>query len=78
VVDAVDETVDATRCQGLADCQGGHTCLTHHLWCELSEAIHGFLAGVTLGDMIERQEVRDIAARQRQSLGGDRIAAESS
>ena len=33
VIDAVNESVDATRCQGLGDCHGGDTCLTHHLWC---------------------------------------------
>ncbi|MGC3873782.1 Fe-S cluster assembly transcriptional regulator IscR [Halomonas sp. GXIMD04776] len=77
VIDAVDESVDATRCQGLADCQAGHTCLTHHLWCELSEEIHGFLDGVSLGDLIDRHEVRSIAARQRQQHTGDTIAIES-
>ncbi|SHE40879.1 transcriptional regulator, BadM/Rrf2 family [Modicisalibacter ilicicola DSM 19980] len=77
VIDAVDESVDATRCQGLADCQGGRTCLTHHLWSELSAEIHGFLDGVTLGDLINRQEVRSIAARQRQQFAGDTIAIDT-
>lgn len=36
VIDAVNESVDATRCQGLGDCHAGDTCLTHHLWCDLS------------------------------------------
>ncbi len=68
VIDAVNESVDATRCQGLSDCQQGNTCLTHHLWCELSHEIHGFLDGISLGELVERQEVRQIAARQRQKL----------
>ena len=29
VVTAVDESVDATRCGGLGDCQDGRRCLTH-------------------------------------------------
>jgi Rrf2 family protein len=33
VIDAVNESVDATKCQGLGDCHAGDTCLTHHLWC---------------------------------------------
>lgn len=74
VIDAVNESVDATRCQGLSDCQKGDTCLTHHLWCELSREIHGFLDGITLGDLIERQDVRRIAARQRLRLDDDTIA----
>ncbi|WP_445158478.1 Fe-S cluster assembly transcriptional regulator IscR [Halomonas sp. E14] len=65
VIDAVDESVDATRCQGLSDCQQGDTCLTHHLWCDLSEQIRGFLNNITLGQLVEHGDVRRIAARQR-------------
>lgn len=74
VIDAVNESVDATRCQGLSDCQQGNTCLTHHLWCELSHEIHGFLDGISLGELVERQEVRRVAARQRQELDANTIA----
>jgi Rrf2 family iron-sulfur cluster assembly transcriptional regulator len=31
VISAVDESVDATRCQGKGGCQGGDKCLTHAL-----------------------------------------------
>ena len=64
VIDAVDESVDATRCQGKGNCQGGETCLTHYLWCELSEQIHDFLSGISLATLVERADVRDIAQRQ--------------
>ena len=30
VIAAVDESVDATKCQGKGDCQGGSPCLTHN------------------------------------------------
>jgi len=75
VIDAVDESVDATRCGGLSDCQQGDTCLTHHLWCELSEQIHGFLEGITLGQLAARQEVQQIAHRQRDRLDGSDVFA---
>ena len=65
VIDAVDESVDATRCQGKGDCQGGETCLTHYLWCELSAQIHDFLSGISLATLVERAEIRDIARRQQ-------------
>lgn len=65
VIDAVDESVDATRCQGKGDCQGGQTCLTHYLWCELSAQIHDFLSGISLGCLVERADVREIAIRQQ-------------
>jgi Rrf2 family transcriptional regulator, iron-sulfur cluster assembly transcription factor len=75
VIDAVDESVDATRCGGLSDCQQGDTCLTHHLWYELSEQIHGFLEGITLGQLAERLEVQQIAERQRARLDSRDILA---
>ncbi|TFH86987.1 Fe-S cluster assembly transcriptional regulator IscR [Billgrantia azerbaijanica] len=77
VIDAVDESVDATRCQGLSDCQQGDTCLTHHLWCALSDQIHGFLDGITLGQLADHGEVQRIAARQRGNRDADTIATTS-
>jgi len=47
VISAVDESVDATRCQGKSDCQGGAKCLTHSLWSDLSHRIEDFLTPVT-------------------------------
>ena len=35
VITAVDESVDATRCQGKEGCQNGERCLTHTLWLSL-------------------------------------------
>ena len=64
IIDAVNETVDATGCGGSADCQQGEVCLTHHLWCDLSDQIHGFLSQISLSDLVERREVQSIAARQ--------------
>ncbi|MBZ2189495.1 Fe-S cluster assembly transcriptional regulator IscR [Alcanivorax sp. JB21] len=65
VIDAVDESVDATRCAGLGDCQDGETCLTHYLWCDLSDQLHNFLDGISLGDLVDRADVRQVAERQK-------------
>ncbi|HET8710683.1 MAG TPA: Fe-S cluster assembly transcriptional regulator IscR [Spongiibacteraceae bacterium] len=65
IIDAVNENIDATDCAGRADCKDGDTCLTHDLWCELSEQIHRFLAGISLGQLVARSEVQAVAARQR-------------
>ena len=46
IIDAVNESVDTTNCQGKGDCQGGEICLTHALWDELSGEIHRFLNGI--------------------------------
>ncbi|WP_116366898.1 Fe-S cluster assembly transcriptional regulator IscR [Parahaliea mediterranea] len=64
VIEAVNESTDATRCQGKGDCQKGSTCLTHHLWMNLSDQIHAFLEGISLNDLVERQEIRVIALEQ--------------
>ena len=64
IIDAVNEAVDATGCGGSSDCQQGEVCLTHHLWCDLSDQIHSFLSDISLSDLVERREVQDISARQ--------------
>ncbi len=66
IIDAVDEQIDATRCAGEGTCQEGDMCLTHYLWQDLSCQIHTFLAGISLGDLVARQDIRVIADRQRQ------------
>ena len=64
VIDAVDESVDATRCSGHEGCQKGEICLTHHLWCDLSDQIHAFLSNISLADLVQRKEVRSVSERQ--------------
>ena len=64
IVDAVNESVDATGCKGKSDCQGGSTCLTHHLWCDLSDQIHDFLNQISLEQLVRRNDVRQVAERQ--------------
>lgn len=68
VVDAVSESMDATKCQGKSGCQGGEICLTHHLWQDLSEQIHAFLDNISLQDLVERSEIRSVNERQNLKL----------
>jgi Rrf2 family iron-sulfur cluster assembly transcriptional regulator len=58
VIDAVDEKVDVTRCEGRGDCQQGEQCLTHELWQDLSGQIRSFLGGITLQSLVESNEIR--------------------
>lgn len=64
VISAVDEKVNVTRCGGRGDCQDGESCLTHELWCDLSDQIHEFLHGISLGRLVEQNYVQQVAARQ--------------
>ncbi len=68
IIDAVDEKVDATNCSGKSDCQEGSTCLTHHLWNDLTEQIHGFLTGISLADLVNRKEIQTVSERQDSKL----------
>ena len=54
------------RDRGQGDCHSGDTCLTHHLWCDLSQQIHEFLSGISLADLVARREVQEVALRQDQ------------
>lgn len=60
IVLAVDEPLEAVRCNSAlkkgkpTGCMpGGERCLTHDLWQALGDQIHGFLAGVSLDDVIQ-------------------------
>ena len=64
VITAVNEPVDTTRCGGQENCQGELRCLTHDLWEELNTQISDFLNGVTLGELIQRKNIRQTSARQ--------------
>jgi len=84
IIDAVNESVDTTKCQGAGDCQGGETCLTHYLWADLSEQIHNFLGSISLEDLVARNDVKRIAEQQdrkrliaSESLDENRLPATS-
>ncbi len=64
VITAVDEKLETTRCGGLGNCQNDKQCLTHELWAELSDRIHDFLMGISLGQLVEREGIQEVAARQ--------------
>ena len=70
IIDAVDESVDVTNCQGKGNCHQGETCLTHHLWEDLSGQIHDFLSQISLYDLMEgRGQGRGHRGAQQQSDG---------
>jgi len=76
VIDAVNESVDATRCGGKGDCRQGNKCLTHNLWCDLSDQIHQFLSNITLAELVakEHQErSHEMGEQSATSLARDEI-----
>ncbi|QBG35429.1 Fe-S cluster assembly transcriptional regulator IscR [Litorilituus sediminis] len=64
VISAVNESVDATKCSGKGNCQGGEQCLTHSLWQGLSERIEEFLRNITLSELVAKRDVQTVSQRQ--------------
>ena len=68
VIAAVDEKLETMKCGGAGDCQNHQRCLTHDLWCDLSDQIQSFLSGITLGSLMARNGVKQVASRQDKAL----------
>lgn len=51
IVHAVEDSMDASVCQGQANCLNGGECLAHRLWQNLSVVMHQYLSSVSLADM---------------------------
>ena len=65
VINAVNESMDASRCEGRANCHDGNQCITHNLWMALSDRIHSFLDNITLGELIMQNEQQALERAQR-------------
>jgi Rrf2 family iron-sulfur cluster assembly transcriptional regulator len=57
IIESVNESVDATMCDGQGNCRNGAKCLTHDLWQELSTKIESYLSGVTIADLVAKSTV---------------------
>ena len=60
IIRAVEEPLDSTQCGGRENCRGDERCMTHDLWEELNATVYGFLAGVTLAHLVEKQHSRPV------------------
>jgi Rrf2 family iron-sulfur cluster assembly transcriptional regulator len=59
VVSAVDEKVDATRCEGKGNCDNGEQCLSHEIWQSLSDQIRLYLSSITLGQVVKDHKAKN-------------------
>ena len=50
--------------RGAGGCQAGERCLTHSLWQDLSDRISQFLDGISLGELMAKGDVQEVAGRQ--------------
>src|SRR3979490_311053 len=53
IIKAVEEPLDSTQCAGRENCLENQRCMTHDLWEELNTTVYGFLAGVSLSQLVE-------------------------
>lgn len=65
IITAVDESVNAMQCGGQGNCQGGAMCLTHDLWCALSNHIEQYLKNISLAQLLQMENVKDVSYRQQ-------------
>ncbi len=68
IIAAVNESVDARKCMGSGVCQEGEQCLTHSLWHDLSDRISDFLDGISLGELVNSAEIKQIANAQDKKM----------
>ena len=82
IIRAVDEPIDATWCHGKLNRHDGKRCMTHEPWDDLNGVISGYLASVSLAQLIARQasrnaEVQPPKLAQRQSYGSTAFTKDS-
>ncbi len=59
IVEAVDENIDLRRCKGSTGCQNGRRCISHQLWCDVSDQIRNFLSSKTLQMIIDEHNLNN-------------------
>ena len=53
VMHAVDEVLDATKCNGTSACHNGKKCSTHDLWNDLNILVDDYLEKITIHSLVE-------------------------
>ena len=61
IIRAVEEPIDSTQCGGRENCHDSGRCMTHDLWEELNTTVYGFLAGVSLSQLVDKQRTRPVS-----------------
>ena len=64
VMHAVDEVLDATKCNGTSACHNGKKCSTHDLWHELNVLVDDYLDKITINNLVETNKSPNIKVRE--------------
>ena len=54
VIQAVDEDLETTACNGKSNCHNNHQCISHNSWQDLGTEIKNFLSDITLQQVISK------------------------
>lgn len=76
IINAVNETVQLSRCDGRANCHDGRQCLTHNLWVDLSDRINDFLDNISIDELIRKnaeQSIRQEHNNRESSIENSKI-----
>ena len=57
VIQAVDDNLETTSCNGKANCHNNKQCISHNLWQDLGIEIKNFLSDVTLQQAIAKNDM---------------------
>ena len=61
---AVDEVLDATKCNGTSTCNNGKKCSTHDLWHDLNILVEDYLEKITINNLVESTDSPYIRYRE--------------
>ena len=64
IMNAVEEDMDATSCNGLSTCKDGKKCNTHNLWQELNQVVDDYLSKITINKLVESSNSPYIELRE--------------
>ena len=64
IMNAVEEDLDATNCNGSSNCNHGQKCKTHNLWHELNEVVDNYLSKITINKLVESNDSPYISLRE--------------
>ncbi len=64
VMHAVDEVLDATKCNGTSACHNGKKCSTHDLWHDLNILVEDYLEKITINNLVESSDSPYISYRE--------------
>ena len=64
IMNAVEEDMDATSCNGLSTCKDGKKCNTHNLWQELNQVVNNYLSKITINKLVESNNSPYIELRE--------------